>query len=737
MRKFISYGVVKDFITRRFIFLSGTPLEYLLIGLLFFLLTLFYTDFVLLHGTHQLFIEGPGDGTAGFLWLNFADTDWRPLFGHTDMVNYPTGENLNSPTFITYSALLAPLWLLSRLFGTVMALNTVTFFGFFGGAMVTYWLMKRLTNNVMVSIFAGFALAFVPYNIMKSSSHLAYIFNLVFVLIFAAFIGLWRRPSVIRAIIFASAIALAFYTDGYYLLIGSVFVVCLIAGAFIYLVLSRMNIKTLMHKVKFFTLAGLVLLILMTPIALVQITQGGQIKNSLGNVRADISFEIQYYSARMMDFIIPSPHDPIFINNPDFQQIEKYKNSRSNSSENTLYIGFTLICLCIVGLCLVVWYALRKQGSSLQVLSKEQRGKFTFVGVLSVVSIPLLFVWMLPPHMPLFGHNVPMPSSILIDHNIALWRVMSRFFIPFHVIIVIFAAYSLYVGMEVGRLSKRKYIPLVLPLALIGVLAVEYASLTSRPPYDFNNTPVAYSWLKQQKDIQVVSELPLVDRPLEVSYNFVTAQIVHGKKLINTHLSNNVIGGRTALGDVDDGEAVDYSIARGAQAIITHNIPCGSVSWGWLAYEDKNTSKDKVAQNYGSPICIYKVRQGSHIDREFVTLASGTFADAPLISKDNKKEYSLIYGGRGQLVVKNELNQPVSGMSELSAHIQSSPNAPSLTGTWEASQHGRVVARGHMNEDINILIDANIPIDVTVRDSDGHDPQLYQVALSDIKVTAQ
>ena len=46
-------------------FLSGNMLEYSLVLVTFFLLTLLYTDNVLIGGDHRLFIEGPGDGTAG------------------------------------------------------------------------------------------------------------------------------------------------------------------------------------------------------------------------------------------------------------------------------------------------------------------------------------------------------------------------------------------------------------------------------------------------------------------------------------------------------------------------------------------------------------------------------------------------------------------------------------------------------------------------------------------------
>lgn len=719
------------------IFLAGTILEYIIIALLFTALTLFYTDFVLLEGTHKLFIEGPGDGTAGFLWLNFADRDWIPFFGHTDLVNYPTGETLSNPTFITYSALLAPLWVLTKLFGAIMALNLVTFFGFFGCAMLMYWLIKRLTGNIAVAIFAGYAAAFVPYHIMKSSSHLAYIFSLVFVLIFAAFIGFWNKPTVKRAVILAATVALAFYTDGYYLLIASIFVACLVVSGFIYSLIARDGLRFILKRIKYLVLTVIALIVLMLPVAYVQLSQGNDIKNSLGRVRDNIAFEIEYYAARPSDFIIPSVHNPFLMNSTEFQQIQKLKNSRSNTSENTLYVGFVLIVLCLIGLIVAAVYIFARKHATLRKLSDRERRHFLLATTIFIVSIPVLYFWTLPPHISIFGQNIITPSGLLIHFNIALWRVMARFFLPLHVIIVVFASLSLAVLFKVMHNMKwGRLISIGVVVVTMLLLSVEYASMTSRPAYDFNKIPAAYTWLRDQKDIQVVAELPLLDKPLDVNYNFATAQIIHGKKLINTHLANNEVGGRTALGDDDEGEAVDYAIARGAQAIITHDANCQSVKWGEIVYKDSKQAQYKEGQYYGDMTCIYRVNPSQHPDNLFVTLTPGTFADAPVLSPDSH-EYSVIYGGRGELRIRDQLNKPVSGSAVLSANISTAPHAAKFNGTWQIVQGDTTIASGAVGEAIYSRIDASLPVVVKVTDAQGQDPLLYQIALSNIVVTGQ
>lgn len=93
----------KSFINKSRRLLRGTVAEYIAVAILYVGITIVLTGFVLLRPNTQLFTGGSGDATAGFLWLNHTDPGLNPVLDRTDNVNYPEGEDLGGPTFITYS----------------------------------------------------------------------------------------------------------------------------------------------------------------------------------------------------------------------------------------------------------------------------------------------------------------------------------------------------------------------------------------------------------------------------------------------------------------------------------------------------------------------------------------------------------------------------------------------------------------------------------------------------------
>lgn len=715
-------------------FLRGTIAEYLLVGMLFFVLTLVYTDFVLFHGTQKLFIEGPGDGTAGFLWLTFASNDNGGFLGNTDLINYPLGANLTNPTYITYIAQLMPLLLLGKIVGPVLALNLVTYFAFISCGVLMYWLMKGITGNWIISIFSAYAATFVPYHIINSSSHLSYIFSGVFVMIFAALYGLMRGPSIVRAVVLGLVLALAFYTDGYFILLASVFVLNLLVGYLLYVLITYRSgkIDYLWTRVKYLSAAAGVLLVALLPMAYVQLTQSDNIESSLATARGSIISEIEVYKAKPMDFIVPSVHHPLLMESPEFQQLQKYKNSRSNAMENTLYIGFTLIALAAFASVMVgLYYVLRKR-SALAAMAPEKREKIVLLTVVCLSAMPLFLIWMVGIDIAILGYRIPMPPGILVDFGIALWRVYARMFLPLHILIVIMAGVGLYITSQ--YVSKQKRFGVVI-LCLMAILGIEYATMTSRPAYNFLNTPEAYYWLRDQEDIDVIAELPFVDRPLETNYDYVTAQIIHGKKLINSHLTSVPIGTHNALGDIENSEAINFSIIRGAQAIVTRGEKCDpNISWGTLAYEDANADSNKESFYYGSPLCVYRVTgSSSDIDPFFIELEHGSFSD--ILTEVNDNEFNVVYGDRGTLRVKDSRYQSVAGQASLIASVVNAPEGTIKNATWSVWQDNIKIQEGRVGADeINCLINANQPIEVRFTDPGD---LLYQFALKDITVTKE
>ncbi|HSE29139.1 MAG TPA: hypothetical protein VLA77_00960 [Candidatus Saccharimonadales bacterium] len=731
---------MKNFFLKQRSFLNGTVLEYLLVSVFFIVLTFMFTAWVVLNISGSLFIEAAGDGTSGFLWLAWADTDLNPIPGFTDLVNYPDGVQLGNPVIITYAAIWLPLWLLSRLFNPVAALNLVTMWGFFAAAMATYWLLKRLTSSVWVSLFAGFAVAFVPYHIVKSSSHLAYIFSLVFVLILAGFIGLWRRPTFWRAIIFAATIALAFYTDGYYILLSSVFVATLIGGGIVYELISKSGAfwKRIWQRVKYFLLATGAVVLLVLPIAFVQIKYGGEVGSNLAQARGDIGHELYFYAAKPYDYVIPAMRHPLLEKNPQFEQIQQFKNVRSNPSESTLYLGWIVILLATIGFCLIAAYFIVRKNQSLNMLSDNSRKMFLLVASLTFIAVPVLFAFSLSPQIGIAGLKIPLPGQLLILFDISFWRVLARFFLPLHVILSVFAAFSLWVLLTTYRSyvkqepDTRQLIQLAVCATLMGLMALEYATLTNRPPFSFSSIPPAYTWLKQQNDVNAVVEFPFVGRPWDTAVNAVTAQIVHGKKLLNLHLSKQTPGQRNAFVGIDNPEAIDFAVRRGATIGVTVGEPCTKkYTWLELAYDG---SKDK---GY-TLICMYYLKSVSSDDL-FANLKAG-FLDVPHVTKDGDF-YNTLYGNYAEVWAMGSddkfITVPTNAIFKTT--LVGTPLKPEFTGTWQLLQDEKQIIAGDIvNSEpvaIEAQIDASKPIQLRFMGADGQSPEVGQLSLQDISIT--
>lgn len=728
-------------LAKRRAFLSGSLYEYLLVGVLFFIITLVLTNFTLLQGTHRLFIDGPGDGTAGFLWFNTVETDASPVLGQTDMANYPTGETLFNPTQVTYTLVWGPLWVLSKLFGPTMGLNLVTFFGIFLCAIVGYWLVKKLTKNPYVAIFAGYAMAYTPYHLAKSSSHLTYIFSVVFVFMIAAFVGYVKKPTKKRAILFFATLPVAFYTDGYFILIGSIFFGLLVVALFVHDVIRGDFLRLLRTRLTHGLIGLGVLVVLLSPIAIVQAVQGAGVNKFLSSARSSIAFDIEYYSTRPIDFFVPSSLNPFLKDNPQFKELVAKQNTRSNTSENNTFLGYTVLLLALTGTCIAIHRWLRPRSRLLS--TYPMRRSFLIVILAGTICVPVLMWCMLSPSLTINGLPITTLADVLLHFDITLWRVMARFYLPLHVVLVVMAAvtlsYLIWLIAEKKNPAKRQSLKrtvmaTLLLIGLSGTMAAEYATALSSVSYDFNKLPSVYSRIRDDASIKVVAELPMLDRPLTENYNFATAQIIHGKKLVNSPLTNNIPGTRTALGSSI--EAVDYAILRGADTIITHNSACVDTSWGTIKYVDSNQSKSYESSFYGNPICVYTVNPLYKPDPLFVQLEYGSFSDA-LITADDK-EYQQITLLDGWLhVVTAKGDKAKAKQAHFSTNILFSPEVSAMSAIkWQLYQEGTLLSEGQVPGQIdNIVIDPSKPIHVHLVDSSKAINKAFMVSLQSLRVT--
>ncbi len=682
--------------------------EYLLVVLGLALITLVITNFTLLR-PGAIFTSAIGDATSGFVWLMSADTDWNPAWAHTNLINFPYGQGLWSPIYITWTLVMAPMWLLAKLFSPIAALNIMTMMGYVTSGMAAYWLVKRLTNRWELSLFAAYAVAFVPYHIMKSSDHLTNVFSWVFVAIIAAFIAFWRQQTRIRGLLLAGSIAAACYTDGYFIFVAGVLLLALGITVTTLDVWLKVPLREIVQKIlRLLAVAGLTIALLV-PVLFVQIAARDEIQQDLGNARENVKLEVGYYAAKPIDFLLPPVDNPVVGGQEWYEQALKVKNSRSNNGENTNYIGYTVFLFIIVAFAYSVRY-LRKARRNRTGLSLQE-----YVMIVSLLAIPLVLVWMLPPTIHPFGFAIKMPMGYLVEFA-PYWRVPTRAFLALHPLAVLTAVMAIFFLLRTINLQNTKR-AIAIVLILTTLLAVEYASGINRPSFSIDNMPKTYTWLSRQDDISSVAEVPIVDRPVEVAGYYVFAQMIHGKPIVNTSLSKTAIGLLNPLGSTTNPETINFLKSRRVDAVIVHAASCQPENWGTLIRTEKGTLPPPYTGSFRTSTCVYRLHDADPTDSFFVYAKQG-FSKTNYM--DSNGEY-WVAAEKDKVTLQSVSDNGVtsgSGEAYFKAVLGTLGEFKKKPISWKLIQSGKIVTSGNAqggHTPVEGLIETDKPFEIELR----------------------
>jgi hypothetical protein len=185
------------------------------------------------------------------------------------------------------------------------------------------------------------------------------------------------------------------------------------------------------------------------------------------------------------------------VRHPILEPITRAFDKRADDhwSENTLYLGWSLIALGITGIVLVI---------------RGHRDSFTsplrrFFLVCMVVLAPAAFMFSLKRETTIFGVDIPMPSY-LIGEFTTFWRVFARFGLLVTFALAALAAFTLTV------LIRRHRHGVAVAGAACLLLLFEYFSGFA-PAYSFSHPDPWVGWLKQQPS-GIVAHYPLpTDQP--------------------------------------------------------------------------------------------------------------------------------------------------------------------------------------------------------------------------------
>jgi hypothetical protein len=283
-------------------------------------------------------------------------------------------------------------------------------------------------------------------------------------------------------------VALAFYTDGYYLLIASVLVASLVVSGMILAYLQK-NRGKFVRWLKMMLVSGGILTVLCIPIFYVQYSQGKQVNAMLSSSRgSDPASEMRAYRARIEDFFLPSGQHPLLKDNQNYQVVSNYKEQRSTPSESINYVGYSILILVVVGFVMISVYLLRPKDSSLRRMKAPSRTLVICFATILLVFIPIALAFMFSPAGEIKGRTIYLPGQIMADLGIGFWRVLTRFFLPLHILLTIFASIVFWL-VYAKFLKKRKVARYIVALglsALVGRVSSTLVTAIALDPSEKN-----------------------------------------------------------------------------------------------------------------------------------------------------------------------------------------------------------------------------------------------------------
>ena len=442
---------------------------------------------------HEIFADlgnsvlvGPNDASYGIRSYWGASHAGENPFTFTRDAPNGAPEGMPWSRALQYANALIPgsIWLLHYPFGFAAASNIYLLLGFIFTGFSVYLLLDRLGFHPVGSLFAGSAVAFNPWMIERAyAGHSGFMHAWVFAVLVGSLLYLHRRRTVLSGVVVGLALITTMYQGSYFGMLGA-----LVAGVF--LVVEFVRARSWHERLWLITLADVAIVTALIAF-LPALIAWHYDREAVAAVVSNPVSQLQSLGAAPESYLLPSVRHPIL------EPITRAFDERADDhwSENTLYLGWSLITLGIAGMVLVI----RRHGDSLTTPLRR------FFLVCMVVLAPAAFLCSMKRETTVFGVDIPMPSY-LIGELTTFWRVFARFGLLVTFALATLAAFALTV------LIRRYRHGLTIAGMACALLVFEYFSGFA-PAYSFSNPDPWVAWLKQQPR-GIVAHYPLpTDQP--------------------------------------------------------------------------------------------------------------------------------------------------------------------------------------------------------------------------------
>ncbi|MDY9927193.1 hypothetical protein [Methanosarcina sp.] len=423
---------------------------------------------------------------------------------HDYLIFYPYGVPI-SPLHSAFNQIIS--YILSIVIDIHIAYNILWLFSFIFGAYGTYLLVKYLTNDIPASFIAGLVFAFSPYHFVHSLGHLGAT-SIEWIPFCALYLMKMFKEGGIRNSFFAGIFfILVAMSDLQYMVFMGIFVLLLFSYE-IYFVLRKEKkdykekLKRIFYK---YSLFGLISFSGLIPLTIESILTATSNENFL---KLD-PFQAVMFSTDLLSFFLPSILHPIFGD----LTTNVYGNFSGNFSENTTFIGYTVILLSLL--------ATRR-------LKENKYVKFWSISALffSLISLgPLLHING-NTSFTVFHTTVPLPHLALyyLIPFLDNCRTTGRFFVIASLSFAVLTGYGVSELLKSSKNNKK-----IITIVISSLIIFEYLAIPF--PVSAVSQPSFYEEISQDKDNYALLEIPATLN-YEAGVSVIYYQTIHGKPVV-------------------------------------------------------------------------------------------------------------------------------------------------------------------------------------------------------------
>lgn len=452
----------------------------------------------------------PGGGDA-FQWIRIL---WYTPFAilnpdltkltHDCLIFYPSGIPA-SPFQSAFNQVVS--YVLSIVTDLHVAYTILWLFSFICGAYGTYLLVKYLSNDKLASFVSGLVFAFSPYHFVHSLGHFGAT-SIEWIPFCALYLMKMFKEGGIRNSIFAGIFfILVAMSDLQYMIFMGIFVMLLFIYEIYILRNEKIDNKEELKRTFYkYSLFGMISFSGLVPLTIENILIALSNENFL---KLD-PFEAVTYSADLLSFFLPSVLHPVFGR---FME-DIYKNFSGNISENTTFIGYTVVLLSL--------FATVR-------LKENKYVKFWVIAALffSLISLgPLLHING-KTSFTVFHTTVPLPHLVLyyLIPFLDNCRTTGRFFVMASLSFAVLTGHGVSELMKYSKDNSKNLVAIVISSLII----FEYLAIPF--PVSVVNQQAFYEEISQDKDSYALLEIPATLK-YGAGVSTVYYQTIHGKPVI-------------------------------------------------------------------------------------------------------------------------------------------------------------------------------------------------------------